>query len=204
MRQKYGLFLFFFFLLPSCLLAQSQLEVIRADSLNGIQQELIMRKTLIGHVFLRQGTTTLACDQAVLNSTTNNVEAYGHVKIIQADTVTITGDTAIYMGDSRKAYISGKVKLDDHTIVLSTSKLDYDLNSRMAIYHSGAKIIDKKSTLSSKEGFYNTVTKNFLFKEKVRVLDKEGGRLQADSLKYNTASKEAFFICPTEIITKKD
>ena len=204
MRQKYGLFLFFFFLLPSCLLAQSQLEVIRADSLNGIQQELIMRKTLIGHVFLRQGTTTLTCDQAVLNSTTNNVEAYGHVKIIQADTVTISGDTAIYMGDNRKAFISGRVKLDDHTIVLSTSKLDYDLNSRMAIYHTGAKIVDKKSTLSSKEGFYNTVTKNFLFKEKVSVLDKEGGRLKADSLKYNTASKEAYFICPTEIINKKD
>jgi lipopolysaccharide assembly outer membrane protein LptD (OstA) len=95
MRQKYGLFLFFFLLLPTWLFAQSQLEVIRADSLNGIQQDLIMRKTLIGHVFLRQGTTSLSCDQAVLNSTTNNVEAYGHVKIIQADTVTITGDTAI-------------------------------------------------------------------------------------------------------------
>lgn len=204
MRQKYGLLLFFFLILPASLLAQSQLEVIRADSLNGIQQELIMRRTLIGRVFLRQGTTTLACDQAVLNSSTNNVEAYGHVKIIQADTVTITGDTAIYMGDSRQAFISGKVKLDDHTIILSTNKLDYDLNSRMAIYHTGAKIIDKKSTLSSKEGFYNTVTKNFLFKEKVRVVDKEGGKLQADSLKYNTASKEAYFICPTEIITKKD
>jgi lipopolysaccharide export system protein LptA len=204
MRQKYGLFLFFFLLLPTWLFAQSQLEVIRADSLNGIQQDLIMRKTLIGHVFLRQGTTSLSCDQAVLNSTTNNVEAYGHVKIIQADTVTITGDTAIYIGDTRKAFISGKVKLDDHTIVLSTSKLDYDLNSRMAVYHTGAKIVDKKSTLSSREGFYNTVTKNFLFKEKVRVLDKDGGKLQADSLKYNTASKEAYFICPTEIITKKD
>jgi hypothetical protein len=51
MRQKYGLFLFFFLMLPACLLAQSQLEVIRADSLNGIQQDLIMRKTLIGRVF---------------------------------------------------------------------------------------------------------------------------------------------------------
>jgi lipopolysaccharide export system protein LptA len=74
----------------------------------------------------------------------------------------------------------------------------------MAIYHTGAKIIDKKSTLTSREGFYNTTTKNFLFKEKVRVIDKEGGAVRADSLRYNTASKEAYFICPTEIITKKD
>jgi lipopolysaccharide export system protein LptA len=205
MRYKGWIFLVFLLSLPLFAQAQGQLlQVIRADSLNGMQQDLIMRKTLVGRVLLQQGTTTLSCDQAVLNSTTNNVEAYGHVRIIQADTVTITGDTALYNGNMRQAYISGRVKLDDHTIILNTPKLDYDLNSKMAIYHSGAKIIDKKSTLTSREGFYNTTTKNFLFKEKVRVIDKEGGSVKADSLKYNTLSKEAFFIAPTEIVTKKD
>jgi lipopolysaccharide export system protein LptA len=204
MQQRYRLFLLFLLICPLASQAQSILQVINADSLVNINQDLIVRKTLFGHVLIRQGTTTLNCDQAVLNSTTNNVEAYGHVKIIQADTVTITGDTAIYNGDSRQAFITGRVKLDDHTIILTTNKLDYDLTSRMAIYHTGAKIIDKKSTLTSREGFYNTVTKNFLFKDKVRVLDKEGGAVRADSLRYNTLSKEAFFICPTEIITKKD
>jgi len=204
MRLYSNILILFLLIFPFLSKGQSQVELIRADSLKGYQQELIMRKELIGHVLLRQGTTTLSCDQAVLNSTTNNVEAYGHVRIIQADTVTITGDSALYSGDTRQAYVSGRVKLDDHTIILTTNKLDYDLNSRMAIYHTGAKIIDKKSTLTSREGFYNTSTKNFLFKEKVRVLDKEGGNLKADSLRYNTASKEAFFICPTEIITEKD
>jgi len=205
MRYKGWIFLFFLLSLPLFAQAQGQLlQVIRADSLIGMQQDLIMRKTLIGRVLLQQGTTTLSCDQAVLNSTTNNVEAYGHVRIIQSDTVTITGDTALYNGNMRQAFISGRVKLDDHTIILNTPKLDYDLNSKMAIYHSGARIIDKKSTLTSREGFYNTVTKNFLFKEKVRVIDKDGGSVKADSLKYNTLSKEAYFIAPTEIITKKD
>lgn len=136
--------MFFFLLFPWISQGQSQVELIRADSLKGYQQDLIMRKELLGRVLLRQGTTTLSCDQAVLNSTTNNVEAYGHVKIIQADTVTITGDTALYNGDMRQAFMSGRVKLDDHTIILNTNKLDYDLNSKMAIYHTGAKIIDKK------------------------------------------------------------
>jgi lipopolysaccharide export system protein LptA len=205
MRYKGWIFLVFLLSLPFFMQAQGQLlQVIRADSLIGMQQELIMRKTLMGRVLLQQGTTTLFCDQAVLNSTTNNVEAYGHVRIIQADTVTITGDTALYNGNMRQAYIIGRVKLDDHTILLNTPKLDYDLNTKMAIYHSGAKIIDKKSTLTSREGFYNTVTKNFLFKEKVKVIDTDGGTVKADSLKYNTASKEAYFIAPTEIVTKKD
>ena len=92
--------------LPWVSQGQSQVELIRADSLKGYQQDLVMRKELLGHVLLRQGTTTLSCDQAVLNSTTNNVEAYGHVKIIQADTVTITGDTALYNGDLLQAQIS--------------------------------------------------------------------------------------------------
>ena len=98
--------MFFFLVLPWVSQGQSQVELIRADSLKGYQQDLVMRKELLGHVLLRQGTTTLSCDQAVLNSTTNNVEAYGHVKIIQADTVTITGDTALYNGDLLQAQIS--------------------------------------------------------------------------------------------------
>lgn len=204
MRYKSPIFLLILLLLPVLAWSQSQVQVIYADSLNGIQVESSIIKKLIGKVVLRQGTTTLTCDQAILNSTTNNVEAYGHVKIIQADTVTITGDSALYNGDLRQAYMLGRVKLDDHTIILNTNKLDYDMNTKMAVYHTGARILDKKTTLTSKEGFYNTVTKNFLFKEKVRVLDKEGGALKADSLRYNTASKEAFFICPTEIINKKD
>lgn len=181
-------------------MGQSQIYIIKSDSLKGTPEV----KELIGNVALQQGTTTLFCKQAVFNSATNNVVAYGNVKIIQADTVTITGDTAVYNGDMRQAFVSGRVKLDDRTILLYTPKLNYDLNTRFAEYNTGARIIDKKSTLTSREGIYNTTTKNFLFKKNVRVVDKEGGSLKADSLKYNTLSKEAYFICPTQIINKKD
>ena len=55
MRYKGWIFLFFLLSLP--LFAQAQgklLQVIRADSLIGMQQDLIMRKTLIGRVLLQQ------------------------------------------------------------------------------------------------------------------------------------------------------
>ncbi len=181
----------------------SKVEIMKADSLIGQNQPFMQMKKLIGNVGLRQGTTLLYCNLAILNETTNILEAYGKVKIIQADTVTITGDTAYYFGNERKAIINGHVKLDDRTIVLSTSKLDYDLNTSIAYYNTGGKIIDKKSTLTSKEGYYNTVTKLFDFKKDVHVLDKEGS-LTADSLRYSTLSKEAFFIAPTLVVNKKD
>lgn len=181
----------------------SKVEIMKADSLIGQNQPFMQMKKLIGNVGLRQGTTLLYCNLAILNETTNILEAYGKVKIIQADTVTITGDTAYYFGNERKAIINGHVKLDDRTIVLSTNKLDYDLNNSIAYYNTGGKIIDKKSTLTSKEGYYNTVTKLFDFKKDVHVLDKEGS-LTADSLRYSTLSKEAFFIAPTLVVNKKD
>lgn len=181
----------------------SQVEIIKADSLIGLNQPFMQMKKLIGNVGLRQGTTLLYCNLAILNETTNILEAYGKVKIIQADTVTITGDTAYYFGNERKAKINGNVKLDDKTILLTTSKLDYDLNSSVAFYNTGGKIIDKKSTLTSKEGYYNTVTKLFDFKTNVKVIDKDGS-LSGDSLRYSTLSKEAYFVAPTLIVNKKD
>jgi lipopolysaccharide export system protein LptA len=181
----------------------NQLEIIKADSLVGQNQPFLEIRKLMGNVALRQGTTLLYCNLAILNETTNILEAYGKVKIIQADTVTITGDTAYYFGNDRKAKINGRVKLDDRTIILNTNKLDYDLNASMAYYNTGGKVIDKKSTLTSKEAYYNTVTKLVNFKTNVKVNDKEGN-LTADSLRYSTLSKEAFFVAPTLIVNKKD
>ncbi len=204
----FALFLLFFSLntqaqVPAIPTNPNQLEIIKADSLVGMNLPFMQIRKLMGNVGLRQGTTLLYCNLAVLNETTNILEAYGKVKIIQADTVTITGDTAYYFGNERKAKINGRVKLDDKTIILSTNKLDYDLNSSVAFYNTGGKVLDKKSTLTSKEAYYNTVTKLVNFKTNVKVLDKEGN-LSADSLRYSTLSKEAFFVAPTLIVNKKD
>ena len=181
----------------------NQVEIIKADSLVGLNQGFIQVRKLMGNVALRQATTLVYCNLAILNETTNILEAYGRVKIIQADTVTITGDTAYYFGNERKAKINGRVKLDDKTVVITTNKLDYDLNSSVAYYNTNGKVVDKKSTLTSREAYYNTVTKQVNFKTNVKVIDKEGN-LSADSLRYNMLSKEAYFVAPTLIINNKD
>lgn len=181
----------------------NQVEIIKADSLVGQNTPFMSVRKLMGNVALRQATTLVYCNLAILNETTNILEAYGKVKIIQADTVTITGDTAYYFGNERKAKINGRVRLDDKTIILTTNKLDYDLNASMAYYNTGGKVVDKKSVLTSKEAYYNTVTKLVNFKTNVKVLDKEGN-LTADSLRYSTFSKEAYFVAPTLIVNGKD
>ncbi len=180
-----------------------QIEVINADSTIVNVNDSYERYKLLRNVALRQNTTTLYCDLAILNRLNNTVEAFGNVKIIQADTVTIIGDSAYYAGNNRVAKILGKVQLNDKTIKLNTRRLDYDLNTNVAYYNKNGKIEDGKSTLTSKEGFYNTVSKIFMFYKNVNIVDAESN-IKTDSLKYNTISKEAFFIAPTQIISKTD
>ncbi|MES2796473.1 MAG: OstA-like protein [Bacteroidota bacterium] len=181
----------------------SQVEIIHTDSAVIINDGNLEKYRLIGNVALRQNTSTMFCNIAILNRITNSVEAFGNVKIIQADTVTITGDNATYNGNSRVSKITGNVLLNDNTIKLKTDRLDYDLNTHVAYYNNNGKIEDGKSTLTSKEGFYDTVTKIFMFYKNVKIVDQES-TVVTDSLKYSTLSKEAFFIAPTNIYTKTD
>ncbi|PMD96094.1 hypothetical protein BWI97_12375 [Siphonobacter sp. BAB-5405] len=158
---------------------------------------------LRGNVRMRQGNVVLLCHLAKKNDLINVVEAYGNVKIIQGDSLTLTGDTAMYFGNTRQAKITGRVvTLNDKVSTLKTRKLDYDMNSKIASYNTGGTLVDKTSTLVSKEGYYNTATKLSVFKRNVKVKSPETD-LFADSLRYSTLSKEAYFIAPTQIISKK-
>jgi lipopolysaccharide export system protein LptA len=184
----------------------NQVEIIHTDSIVVLNDGDLQKYRLITknrQVELRQKTSTMYCNTAIYNVLTNSVEAFGNVKIIQADTVTITGDNATYAGNTRVAKITGKVLLNDNTIKLSSDRLDYDMNTHVGYYNNNGKIEDGKSVLTSKEGFYDTVTKIFMFYKNVKIIDQES-KVMTDSLKYSTLSKEAFFIAPTNIYTKTD
>ncbi len=183
--------------------APNQVEIIHTDSIVVISEGNLQKYRLIGNVQLRQKTSTMFCNTAIYNFSNNSFEGFGNVKIIQADTVTITGDNATYAGNSRVAKITGKVLLNDNTIKLNTDRLDYDLNTHVGYYNNNGKIEDGKNTLTSKEGFYDTVTKIFMFYKNVKILS-EDNRIVTDSLKYSTLSKEAFFIAPASIYNKND
>lgn len=181
----------------------NQVEIINSDSLVIINDGSLQKYRLLGNVALRQKTSTMYCNTAIYNATANSFEGFGNVKIIQADTVTITGDNVTYNGNSRVSKITGNVLLNDNTIKLRTDRLDYDMNTHVAYYNNNGKIEDGKSTLTSKEGFYDTVTKIFMFYKNVNILT-EGSKITTDSLKYSTLSKEAFFIAPANIYNKTD
>ncbi|WBA42017.1 OstA-like protein [Hymenobacter canadensis] len=160
---------------------------------NGVE----IRK-LLGNVSFRQGTTLLYCDSAYQYLDKNALEAFSNVRIIQNDTITITGDRGTYDGDTRKARITGNVTMRDPRMTLTTQALDYDLNRNLAYYSTGGHLVDPENTLDSRFGYYNTASKVFSFKRDVKLVTKDNV-IDTDTLQYNTVSKIATFLGPTRI-----
>jgi lipopolysaccharide export system protein LptA len=180
----------------------------RIELLPGTQQLIggtfngVEIRKLIGNVSFRQGTTLLYCDSAYQYTERNALEAFSNVRIIQNDTITITGDRGTYDGDTRKARMTGNVTMRDPRMTLTTQLLDYDLNNNLAYYSTGGHLQDPENTLDSQFGYYNTQSKVFSFKRNVKLITKEN-TIDTDTLQYNTVSKVAYFFGPTRIKGKQ-
>jgi lipopolysaccharide export system protein LptA len=183
------------------LFAQTEEKVFleRADELVGESEKGI--KKVIGNVVFRQKGTVLYCDSAYQDVAANALETFGHVRIVQGDSVTITGDKGYYDGNTRQAKMRGNVVLVDKTMTLYTEQLDYDMNASLAYYFGGGRIIDGENTLTSQKGYYDTRTKLFSFKEDVKLINPQY-TLDSDTLQYSSTSKIAYFKGPTDITSK--
>ncbi|GAB3270510.1 OstA-like protein [Larkinella harenae] len=175
----------------------------RSDQLEGLQLGTEEIRKLTGNVFLQHKNMLMYCDRAIQNLTTNVIEAYGNVRMVQGDTVSVKGDTVFYYGATRQANVTGRtVILKDRKMTLTTRKLEYDMANGIAHYPVKGRIVDRENILTSREGYYNTRTKLFTFLEDVRLVNPKY-TLTADSLLYNSFSKIATFQGPTKIVSKE-
>src|SRR5688572_24696091 len=129
-----------------------KVELLRADALEGGTFNGVNIRKLLGNVAFRQGDTYLYCDSAYQYSDKNAMEAFGHVRITQGDSVTATSNTAYYDGDARKAKLRGNVVLQDPRMTLTTPNLDYDMERKVANYNEGGTIIDGTNNLVNQTG----------------------------------------------------
>ncbi|MEI6142046.1 MAG: OstA-like protein [Mariniphaga sp.] len=159
---------------------------------------------LIGNVSFRRNEALMYCDSAYSYIDSNRFVAFGHVHILQGDTIHLYGDKMFYNGDIRLAQLTKNVKLIDKSITLTTESLDFDLKTNIGYYNHGGKIIDTSNVLTSKTGRYYSNDNMFFFKDSVVVTNKDFV-LRADTLKYNSKSETAYIVGPTTITgTKKD
>lgn len=153
---------------------------------------------LAGNVKLKQGTALFYCDSCVINNNTKTFEAWGKVHINDADTTNIYSNHLRYLTDKKLAYLDGAVKLTDGKGVLTTPDLEYDMTTNIGIYKHGGKVVNNKTILTSKEGYYYGGLRDIYFKNKVLLKD-PGYDIKTDSLLYNTESGMVRFIAETFI-----
>lgn len=153
---------------------------------------------LLYNVVFTQKETTIDCDSSFYFKRRNVMEAYGHVKIVD-DSVTITSEELLYDGDTRDAELRRNVVYSKDVQRLYTDNLDYNLDTEVAHYFDGGKLLDSTTnTLTSEIGYFYGLQKFATFYHDV-VLVSPNFTLRADTLRYDTNTKIAYTYGPTEI-----
>lgn len=162
------------------------------------QNDSTTLQILAGTVRLRQGTTLFYCDSCVINDYTKTFEAWGNVHINDADTANIYASHLRYLINKKLAYLDGGVRLTDGKGTLTTPDLEYDMTTDIGIYKHGGKVINKKTVLTSREGYYYAGLRDVYFKNNVELKD-PAYYIKTDSLIYNTQTQTTRFIAETFI-----
>ena len=158
---------------------------------------------VIDNVVFVQNTTTIYCDSAWFYRSKNMIEAFGRVRIVEGDSVTITASRLEYDGNKKRAKLRHNVVFTKlATATLYTDFLDYDRVVNEAFYYNGGKLVDSINTLTSRKGYYKVNSNLAAFKKDVNVSNPDYSMV-ADSLQYNSKSKTIFFISETTV-THKD
>ncbi|MBM3416809.1 MAG: OstA family protein [Bacteroidetes bacterium] len=180
-------------------------SLVNVEILPGVQK-LEFRKVddstqltiLAGTVKLKQGTALFYCDSCVINNRTRTFEAWGSVHINDADTAHVYASHLRYLIDKRIAFLDGGVRLTDGKGTLTTPDLEYDMTTSIGTYLHGGKVINKKTVLTSQEGYYYADLHDVYFKRNVLLTD-PAYTIRTDSLLYNTQSQMTRFIAQTWI-----
>ena len=79
---------------------------------------------LIGNVRFTHKNAIMYCDSAYLFED-NSMKAYGNVKIVDGDSLTMTGDSLFYNGNTQIAKVRGNVVIDNKASILKTPFLTF-------------------------------------------------------------------------------
>lgn len=178
MRKR--LLLFFLLALAGVLNLSAQNKREQTDSLvrlmSGQDAMLVERngvnyRRVTGPARFLHNNTYLICDTAYWRVDQQLIEAIGHVKILQDQTV-LTGDNLTYYIDRDLAEFRGTlVQLEDkdHNM-LRTRHLDYNTRDSVAVFQSGGAMKDKDGQIiESQTGTYDAKIKLFTFSDNVNM-----------------------------------
>ena len=175
----------------------------RTDSLvrlmSAQQMELVERngsayRKVTGPARFLHNNTYLICDTAYWHVDMQQIEAIGHVRILQEETV-LTGDKLTYYIDRDLAEFRGTlVQLEDkdHNM-LRTRHMDYNTRDSVAVFQNGGSMKDKDGQIiESRTGTYDSKIKLFTFTDDVNMFT-DSIFVKTTRLTYDTGRNYATF-----------
>jgi len=157
-------------------------------------------QVLKGNVRFRRGNMYMFCDSAYFYEATSSLDAFGHVRMTQGDTLKVNADILHYYGNEEIAELRRNVRLENRSTTLVTDSLDYEIASNVGYYFSGGTIVDNRNDteLSSQYGRYELGTKQAEFLHDVHLIN-EKYEMFTDQLNYDLRTHVASIVSETEI-----
>ena len=184
----------------NAVLAQTPKKIIieHSDFADINQLQIPDAALLTGNVRVNHDGAILTCNKAYWFQKENYIKAFGNVKIIQGDTLTMISKYAEYNGNIKQAYATGDVILKSPDMSLVTDTLNFNRNSQEAFYSTGGLITNKGNTLKSKSGKYYVAEKKYQFLTAVTVKTPEN-TIKSNHLDYYTNSGHSYLLGPSTI-----
>lgn len=176
----------------------SKITIEYADFADRNEIEMPGAALLQGNVRAQHNGVLLYCNKAYFFENENYLKAFGNVRIVQGDTLTLHGKYAEYNGNTLQAFTIGEVVMQSPTMRMTTDTLYYDRQSQMAYYRSGAVIHQGENVLTSKNGRYYVGSKKLSFTTAVEVKNPKY-TLNSNHLDYYTNSGHAYLFGPSTI-----
>ena len=179
--------------------SSEEVKLIHSDVLYKNYQD-VRADVLVGHVKLYHDGMYLDCDSARFYKEDNTFKAYGHVKMVQGDTLTLTSDTLEYDGPMMQAHAQGHAVLIHRKTKLVTSIIDYDRLEGIGFYPRHGTLYDEDNVLDSDFGQYTPALHEAIFKDNV-VLVNPKFDLKTNELYYYSDTKKARIVSETNIVS---
>lgn len=186
------------------LMAQSQKDslvvLVSSKSAQVVDVDGASYRKVIGPARFLHNDTYLLCDTAYWNVQTEVIDAWGHVSILQDETV-LTSDKLTYLVKDDLAQFRGSmVQLTDkdHN-TLRTRHLDYNTKDSVAVFMNGGSMRDKDGQIiESRRGVYDSKVKKFTFEEDVNMFT-DSVFVKTSSLVYESDLNLATFGSATDV-----
>lgn len=177
------------------------MQLVHADKI-AFNKNLINGQRLLGNVHLNFDGTDFYCDSAYKFSN-GNFQAFGNIRVNKLGEYSISGKKLFFTDATQSATLNENCVFSDGAMTLTAPNMSYNLNSEVATYNGGGKVVSSKNNneLVSQTGRYHSPSNNFTFRRKVTVKNKDY-TVVSDTMLYNTVSEISYFYGPTTITGK--